>query len=129
MRVTTPGLPLLTRADVHAIGVGVRKLILRRTDRGVDATGARFKPLKDGSPSRLRRTGNLLGSLRVTATETAATVVATADYARFVEEQGRPFLGLTADDETAVDALLVERVAAREAAINNRWRGRPRTRS
>lgn len=127
MRIPLGRSSLWTRADSHAIGVQIRRLTLARTARGVDVTGRRFKPLRDGRPATLKRTGRLLGSLRVEAGEREVRVIATADYAPFVEEQGRPFLGVAPDELAIIDAAVLDRLAAREAATAARWRARPRS--
>lgn len=118
---------LWTPADSHHLGVVTRKIILARTDRGVGADGKTFKPIKaDGSPSKLRRTGRLMGSLQPRADAKGFAVTATAPYSGYVEEQGRPFMGVTPDEQATIDAAAIERLAARDAELNRKWKARAR---
>ncbi len=117
---------LWTKSDSQAIAAFAQDCILKRTARGVSATGKRFKPLADGSPSTLRDTGQLLDSLRATGTRTEATVSAGVEYARYVDQE-RPFLALTdaevREQDTLFEQLLEEN---EERALNWKQGGRRR---
>lgn len=114
---------LWTRADSNALGVTMRRLVLARVARGEGSDGRKFKRLKSGAPSTLRRTGTLLGSLRVRATDTDAAVYATAPYATYVERD-RPFIAPSPDDEQEIDREFLARLAAREAEYDRQRRRR-----
>ena len=114
---------LWTQADARQLAEGVAKRIVERTRRGVDATGDRFAPLKDGSPSTLEKSGRLLRSIRGKAQGTTAVITAGVPYASHVQEggrrggkrqAGREFMGLSdaekAELEDAVRDTLDERL-------------------
>lgn len=114
---------LWTRADSNHLGVVARRLLIARVGRGLGSDGRKLKPLVDGRPSYLRRTGYLLGSLRVRATDTDASVYATVDYAPYVEA-ARPFLAPSPDEQRQLDAEFITRLAAREAEYDRQRRRR-----
>jgi len=61
--------------------------IQMQTERGISATGGRFKPYKSkelrGIPVDLTQTGNMLAKMRISARKKAGTVKPRAFYARF----------------------------------------------
>ncbi|MCA9560401.1 MAG: hypothetical protein KC583_17750 [Myxococcales bacterium] len=114
---------LWTQADARELAEGVAARIVARTRKGIDATGERFAPLRDGSPSTLERSGRLLRSIRGRAQGTTAVITAGVDYASHVQEggrrggkrqAGREFMGLSdaekAELEDAVRDTLDERL-------------------
>jgi hypothetical protein len=113
---------LVTRSDLNALGVLRRRLMVERVGRGLGSDGRKLKPLVDGSPSYLRRTGSLLGGFRVRATDTTVTIEATVDYAPYVEE-ARPFIAPTDAEQAEVDAEFERRLGIREREFDQRRAG------
>lgn len=103
---------LWTQADATAEAHRIRFDIVNRTRGGVGSDGEAFKRKKDGSPSNLIASGQMLSTLKAYGTPDGDAVVeATVDYAEHVEAAGRAFLDLTPAERDA----LVERVSAKIA--------------
>lgn len=111
-----PRQPLWTEGDSRDLGAEVLATVSARTAAGRGADGKPLRPLADGSPSKLRRSGRLQASLEVEASGTRASVVATVPYARHVEAQGRPFLGLTPTEAAGVFERVGDVIALRAGA-------------
>lgn len=116
-------MPLFTRSDLRELGTTARRLVLARVGQGIGSDGRKFKRLKTGGPATLRRTGRLLGSIGLTATDTAVEVAPTAAYAAHVERD-RPFIAPSARDQEAVDADFLRLLDAREREMDRGRRKR-----
>jgi hypothetical protein len=90
--------------------------ITSRTLAGQDVQGDSFKPLKDGSPSNLRKTGLLQRSikLRINLDGTAEIYVdgPAAQYAPYVDAK-RHFMGISDNDQHRMLADFTESINER----------------
>lgn len=114
---------MLTRSDLHSLGVVRRRLLLARLDQGIGSDGRKFKRRKDGSPSMLKVTGRLRGSFVVQATDTRVTVAPTVNYAPYVE-RARPFIAPTEQEQEEVDREFERLLAIRERELDKRRKRR-----
>lgn len=108
---------------MNAIGVLRRRLLLERVARGEGSDGRKLKSRADGKPSFLRKSGRLLGGIRVIADDTSVRVAPTAQYAPYVERD-RPFVGATGQEQAEVDREVIRRLGIRERELDKRRRRR-----
>lgn len=93
---------MLLDRHLRQLGTWIQARIVDRTNRGIGADGEPIKPRADGTPSRLRESGALLGEWAIEVGASEVSVGPTAPYAAQVDAE-RPFVGLTDDDLEALD--------------------------
>lgn len=121
--MTTPS--LWTREDSASLAAEVEGMVRAHVAQGRGADGETLKPLANGKASTLNRTGRLLASLKVKATETSLSVTATAPYAEYVSKD-RPFVGLSDEEQARLDKAFLDRLDAREKAYDRTVKVRSR---
>lgn len=94
---------MLLERHLRHFGTWIQERIVERTGRGIGADGEPLKPRADGTPSRLRESGALLGEWAIDVGATDVSVSPTAPYAAQVDAE-RPFVGLTDEDIEALDS-------------------------